>query len=201
MSQENGPRKVRRAEQVLVSLQLRATGATYGQIAKAISVSRSKAYRLVGAAMAELAQESQETAAEVRRLELYRLDRLRLALDAKRSDPRCAEVLLKISERTAKLHGLDAPQKIEASASIQTQKEEKLDLGRLAYDELAIFDALHRKAAGDPNWDEGIRYYGTPEYERQWPGKPTRLLTAFVKALPFNDEPWRLPALPESVQP
>jgi len=55
MTQENAPRKVRRAEQVLMAFQLRATSATYGMIARAISVSRSKAYRLVGAEMADLA--------------------------------------------------------------------------------------------------------------------------------------------------
>jgi hypothetical protein len=51
---------------------------------------------------------------------------------------------------------------------------------------------LHAKAAGDPDWDKGIRYFGSPEYERQWPGKPTRLVTAFVKAMPFGEERYTL---------
>lgn len=95
----------------------------------------------------------------------------------------------------AKLHGLDAPQRTEASelngGPIQTQ-EQQPDYNKLSVDELLIFEALHRKAAGDPNWDERIRDFGTPEYERQWPGKPTRLVTAFVKALPFGEERYML---------
>ena len=64
-----------------------------------------------------------------------------------------------------------------------------------AHDEhhqLLIFAALHAKAAGDPDWDKGIRYFGSPEYERHWPGKPTRLVTAFVKAMPFGEERYTL---------
>jgi len=52
--------------------------------------------------------------------------------------------------------------------------------------------ALHAKAAGDPDWEKDIRYYGTEMGERTHPG---RLIVAFVKALPFGDDPWRaLPA-------
>jgi hypothetical protein len=53
---------------------------------------------------------------------------------------------------------------------------------------LLIFEALHRKATGDPDWDERIRDYGSPEYERAYPGKPPRLVTVFVRALPFGEE-------------
>jgi hypothetical protein len=38
---------------------------------------------------------------------------LRLSLDPKKGDPRLADTLIRISERVAKLHGLDAPQRIE----------------------------------------------------------------------------------------
>jgi hypothetical protein len=129
------------------------------------------------------------------RYKLHRLDRYRLSLDSRRGDPRAVDTLIRISERVAKLHGLDAPTKIEATGAdggpIQTQ-EQQPDYSKFSHDELLIFMALHAKAAGDPNWDEGIRYFGTDEYMRQWPGQPTRLVTAFVKALPFGDAQYRL---------
>jgi len=110
----------------------------------------------------------------------------------RRSDPRTVDTLLRISERVAKLHGLDAPQRIEASGPnggpIQTE-ETKPDFDKLSHDELLIFMALHQKAAGDPNWEEHIRYFGTEMGERTHPG---RLIVAFVKAMPFGDEPWKL---------
>jgi hypothetical protein len=155
----------------------------------------SLAWRIVSKALDELVHHCQDTAERVRQLELYRLDRIRLSLDPKKGDPRVADTLIRISERVAKLHGLDAPQRIESSGPnggpIQTQ-EQQLDLSKFSLDETLIFEALHCKAAGDPDWDERIRYFGSPEYERSWPGKPTRLVTAFVKALPFGEERYTL---------
>jgi hypothetical protein len=143
----------------------------------------------------QLVEHCKETAERVKQLELHRLDRYRLALDSRKSDPRAVDTLIRISERVAKLHGLDAPQRIEQNGlnggPIQTQ-ETQPDFSKFSQDELLIFEALYAKAAGDPDWDEGIRYFGDPEYERQWPGKPTRLVTAFVKALPFGEERYTL---------
>ena len=81
-------------------------------------------------------------------MELYRLDRLRLALDPKKSDPRVADTLIRISERVAKLHGLDAPQKIEARMS--EAQESKPDLSKLTVPELLELERLHKKMAGEP---------------------------------------------------
>jgi hypothetical protein len=82
---------------------------------------------LVRKALDELVQHCQDTAERVRQLELYRMDRIRLALDPKKSDPRVADALIRIAERVARLHGLDAPQRIEASGPeggpIQTQEQ------------------------------------------------------------------------------
>jgi len=180
---------------MIMALELRASGASFRQIGEALSVSKPRAFRIVRKALNELVEHCQETAERVRQLELYRLDRYRLSLDSRKGDPRTVDTLIRISERVAKLHGLDAPQRIEQTGlnggPIQTQ-ETQPDFSKFSHDELLIFEALHRKAAGDPDWDEGIRGYGSPMYERQWPGKPTRLVTAFVKALPFGEEPWKL---------
>lgn len=195
MPQENSGRKVKSHQQMIQALELRVAGASFRQIGEALSVSKPRAFRIVRKALDELVEHCTDTAERVRQLELHRLDRYRLALDSRKSDPRTVDTLIRISERVAKLHGLDAPQRIEASGlnggPIQTQ-EQQPDFGKFSRDELLIFAALHAKAAGDPDWDKGIRYFGSPEYERQWPGKPTRLVTAFVKAMPFGEERYTL---------
>src|SRR5215471_16701974 len=112
MPQKGSGRTVKSRQQTFMALELRATGASFLQFAKALSVSKSRAWRIVMQALCELAEQCKETAERVRQLELYRLDRLRFALDPKRADPRVADTLLRISERVAKLHGLDAPQKV-----------------------------------------------------------------------------------------
>ena len=113
MPQGNAPRRVKSHQQMIQALELRAAGASFMQIGKALSVSKPRAFRIVRKALDELVEHCRETAERVRQLELYRMDRIRLALDPKKSDPRVADTLIRISERVAKLHGLDAPQRIE----------------------------------------------------------------------------------------
>ena len=198
MPQESPKRKVKKHQQMIQALELRAAGASYRQIGETLGVSKPRAFRIVSAALDELTVHCRDTAERVRLLELHRLDRYRLALDGKKSDPRTADTLIRISERVAKLHGLDAPQKTELSGPnggpLRTE-EEKPDFGAFSHDELLIFHALHRKAHGDPDWDSDIRYFGTEMSQRM---HPERLITAFAKALPFGDEEWR--RLPQVAQ-
>jgi hypothetical protein len=116
-------------------------------------------------ALNELVEESHEAVERVRALELLRLNKLRMALSPRMSDPRVADSLLRISEREGKLRGLDAPTRIEQSGPdggpIQTE-ERDLDLSGFSLDELLIFEALHKKAHGDPNWGEGLRHKLAP---------------------------------------
>jgi hypothetical protein len=95
-----------------MALELRASGASYLQIAKTLSVSKSRAWRIFGKALDDLVQHCSETAAK---WSSSALTEYRLALDSRKSDPRVVDSLIRISERTAKLHGLDAQTKIEAS--------------------------------------------------------------------------------------
>ena len=152
MPQQNGPQKVRSRQQMIEALELRAAGASYRQIGKTLGVSGSRAWKIVAKALDELEGKCQETAERVRRLELIRLDRLRLALDSMKSDPQVANVLLRISERVAKMHGLDAPQRIEASGPdggpIQTRGDD-MDLSKLSVEELLQLEALHKKATAE----------------------------------------------------
>jgi len=153
MPQENPPRKVKKHQQMITALDLRAAGVSYQKIADALSVSKTRAYRIVRDALDGLVQHCEETAERVKRLELYRLDKIRLALDGKKSDPRVADTLIRISERVAKLHGIDAPTRVEQSGPnggpIQTQEKEP-DLSKLSVEELIELERLHKKMAGVP---------------------------------------------------
>jgi hypothetical protein len=171
MPQGNAPRRVKSHQQMIMALELRASGASFRQIGEALSVSKPRAFRIVRKALDELVQHCSETAERVRVLELHRLDRYRLALDSRKSDPRTVDTLIRISERVAKLHGLDAPQRIEASGPnggpIET--EEKVDYSKLTLDELLLLEAMQNKARGVANWDEQLRYQ--EEFRRRsYPG-------------------------------
>ena len=159
MPQGNAPRRVKSHQQMIMALELRASGASFRQIGEALSVSKPRAFRTVRKPLDELVQHCSETAERVRVLELHRLDRYRLALDSRKSDPRTVDTLIRISERVAKLHGLDAPQRIEASGPdggpIET--EEKPDYDKLTLDELLLLEAMEKKARGVANWDENLR--------------------------------------------
>jgi len=135
-----------------MALELRASGASFLQISKALSVSKSRAWRIVMRALCESVEHCKETAERVRQLEQYRLDRLRFALDPKRSDPRAADTLVRISERVGNLDGLDAAQKIETSGPdggpVQTRTVGH-DLSKLTLDELLLLEQLQKKMAGE----------------------------------------------------
>jgi hypothetical protein len=71
----------------------------------------------------------------------------------------------------AKLHGLDASQRIEASGpnggAIQT--EETPDYSKLTLDEMLFLEAIDKKSRGIANWDENLRYQ--EEFRRRcYPG-------------------------------
>ena len=99
------------------------------------------------------------------------MDRIRLALDPRKSDPRVADTLIRISERVAKLHGLDAPQRIETTGKdggpIETKQSEP-DFDKLTLDELLQHEELHRKAHGLPTRDEEYHVIEEGPYTRKW---------------------------------
>ena len=81
MSQQNSGRKVKSHQQMIQALELRAAGASFMQIGRALSVSKPRAFRIVRKALDELVEHCRETAERVRQLEIYGMDRIRLALD------------------------------------------------------------------------------------------------------------------------
>ena len=68
--------------------------------------------------LADLEAVSKESAEELRRVELERLDAVHLSLWEQRGDPRVADTLLRVSKRRSELTGIDAPEKVEDSGKV-----------------------------------------------------------------------------------
>lgn len=152
MPQKNSSGGVSRRQKMLTALDLRAAGGTYDQIGKAVGVSRTTAWKLVSAAIDELNEKCHESAERVRSMELFRLDKMRVVLWPKRADPRVADTLLRISERVARLHGLDVtrteltgpdggPVEVEQGAGVP-------DLTRLSDEEIVQLARINAKING-----------------------------------------------------
>ena len=106
------PRRIAAAERARQALELRKGGASFPEIARRLDFKGpGAAYKAIARTLNRTLQEPAE---HVRKLELERLDRLFLAIwpRAKRGDLQAIEKALSISQRRAKLLGLDAPDKI-----------------------------------------------------------------------------------------
>lgn len=150
--QKNGQGKVSRQVQVEQALELRLAGATYSNIAKALGVSKGYAWKLIDRAVQEVSEKCAEAAEKIRTIELARLDKMRMVLWPKRADPR-VDTLLRISERVAKLYGLDAPAKHEltgaAGGPVQTEQTASTsDLTKLTDEEIEQLARINEKIRG-----------------------------------------------------
>jgi DNA-binding CsgD family transcriptional regulator len=98
-------------ERAARALDLRITGATYRQIAKALNVNEKTAYYDVQDELGRLDALTLKKAERYRDLETRRLDQLTIALAAgiRAGDPRAILAAARLMERRAKLLGLDAP--------------------------------------------------------------------------------------------
>ena len=105
------------------AMQLRVRGFSFPKIAKALGCSTGTAFNDYTAAMKRLAEETKESADQVRSVELARLDKMTRALEfaafgespddsPNALDIKAIDALLKVSDRRAKLLGLDAPEDI-----------------------------------------------------------------------------------------
>jgi hypothetical protein len=103
------PRAVKTRQQQQQALELRKGGATYLEIGAALGVTRQRAYTVVMAAVDELGTITREGAAQVKQMELERLNSMHMSLWPQRKNPRVVDSLLRIQERRARLLGLDAP--------------------------------------------------------------------------------------------
>src|SRR5262245_18532903 len=104
------PAKVQAAVRRKGAIDLRLQGMTYREIAQELGVTPTRARQLVSEALAALQKDTAESAEELRRLELDRLDQLQSGLWEEAADGNLKAVgaVLKIMERRARLVGLDA---------------------------------------------------------------------------------------------
>jgi len=112
------PRKTTAAERKAQALSRRIGGFTFQQIADEMHITRQAAHALVKSALAELNEKIAESATELRRLELERLDTMRRALwgEVLKGDLQSIDRALKISARLSALAGLDAPVKTDMTS-------------------------------------------------------------------------------------
>jgi Homeodomain-like domain len=105
MRKRQSQAKAERHHKTMQALQLRASGATYRQIADVLGVSEPTAWRLVQQETQSIIRES---AAEVLELELTRLDRMQMAVwpEAIQGDHAAIDAVLRIMHHRARLLGL-----------------------------------------------------------------------------------------------
>jgi hypothetical protein len=132
-------------------------GATYEAIGRALGVSKTRAYRIVMGALGALAAKTGEDADRVRTLELSRIDAMVLSLWPNRANPRVADTLIRLSERRARLLGLDAPARVEQTGAdggpIKTEAVPSIDTSRLSDEELNDLERILSKATAAPARD------------------------------------------------
>jgi transposase-like protein len=109
------PPKVQAAVRRKEAVDLRVEGKTYREIAQELGVTPTRARQLVAEALAAIEKDTAESAEELRRLELDRLDQLQAGLweEAAGGNLKAVGAALKIMERRARLVGLDAPTRTE----------------------------------------------------------------------------------------
>jgi hypothetical protein len=114
--------KINAAERRQKALDLRKGGASYRAIAKTTDVSVAQAWDDVNGGLLELADQEQEKVKVLRQLEVERLDSLLLAhwTKAMKGDVFSSGIILRISDRRAKLLGLDKPAQLDITGTVNT---------------------------------------------------------------------------------
>ena len=122
------------AERRVRALELRQKGNSYRAIARQLGVSEAQAHKDVHASLRALAEQEMSTAEELRALELERLDALLLIVSDEVEQGNLAAVdrALRIGERRAKLLGLDAPQRMDTTITLDVRTLSDDDLDALA---------------------------------------------------------------------
>lgn len=124
----NSPVRVMAATNRALALKLRRQGLDFESIAKKLGCERSTACGYVKQALAELAEQDLENAAEVRSLELLRLDQMLNALQPAidQGDTKSIDTALKIQDRRAKLLGLDKEKAAPTNVTVLNLSVEEL---------------------------------------------------------------------------
>ncbi len=116
---KTSPRKMRAKEREVEALNLRKSGATYDQIGKALGITTQGAYKAIIRSLKRLNEQNSESSEELRRLEVERLDRMLVAIwpQVLNGNQGAVDRAIKISERRAKLLGLDAPTRADITSN------------------------------------------------------------------------------------
>lgn len=125
------------------AMSLRMAGLTYEQIAERLKVSSSRAEQLVNDTLA--AAENTQVA-RMRDLEGQRLDRAQAAIWTQviEGDVKAVDAFLRISQRRARMFGLDQPAKVSLDVSVRTEM-----MNALADLERVVLGEVVHGAAGD----------------------------------------------------
>jgi hypothetical protein len=116
------------------ALELRIAGKSLRYIATMLGISHQSVHELIQRAMSV---KIDQPAAELRRLEVERLDAIFDALFEQRGHPETARTLVKVMERRAKLLGLDAPTKTEITGILENPILDRESVRRMAEEVVA----------------------------------------------------------------
>lgn len=116
-------RQARRTEAVSMAL----AGLTYEQIGERLGISAQGAHALVERTIIDTRNYAVD---QLRALENARLDRAQAAIwsSVLEGDIKAVNTFLRISERRAKMNGLDAPNKVQMAVSVRQEMEQALVL-------------------------------------------------------------------------
>lgn len=146
-----------RAEHRNLILSLRRQGMTAAQISdqlatKGVHRQPQTIQRFINRYLEKIAREDRESAPALRALEDERLDALMRVymLKAQEGDERAAKLVLRISERRAKMHGLDSPQVVEHRGSVSMIHELGVDPEEIRRERESFLTAYERPGLPDP---------------------------------------------------
>ena len=117
---KSNARALRARENRIQAVHLKKLGYSTYYIADKLGVSHQAVSKMLSVALQELAEEQRNSAEELRALENARLDYLLEKLEDKvnEADMLAINTSIRISERRAKLNGLDGTQKMEYSGGV-----------------------------------------------------------------------------------
>lgn len=124
------PAKLSAAERKAQAVNLRKKGLSYRRIADQLGCSKSIIAKDIKRELQDLREQTRSDVEELRQLELERLDAFQLFVSNALSNGDVLPAIdrgLKISERRAKLLGLDAPIQIQVQQQVESAIDELLD--------------------------------------------------------------------------
>ncbi len=157
----SAPDKLKATERRASVLEFRKQGKTVRAIAAALGVGVATVHRDLMAELRALNRQTRETADELRRLELERLDALlekawALLDNATVSFPALMTGIIKLSERRSKLLGLDAPSKQELTGKdggpLHIKREQESEIAATLYNSFRKHGDSHEQASERLRW-------------------------------------------------